>query len=432
MQPSIISPVPTIVFDSGEVTITAVYHSEYGAPLEDAEIGVRTSTTQVAAETTITGETIVGVVSVDDIETQDSDWSLGDDLTVVARTKEQGEWSVTKYTAKTCGNPTVAIATGGSSIPSFPHQINWTYSDYSGFFQNRYELTMHTALMGDVVISEYTARHSLEIAGGEIAYAAAIGGTESSISCELTVYSTSGLSKTISFDLSVTGNSTAIDADTSIDDGRLIVDADSAFFLYALDDDCDQCAYSESGYLDFLLPVNGVRYFAVSLNSSRIGRADELTVPDIEPCGYIDYSDNGVLRRLENYLNGSESTSQDVDVDFNYFAGRKNPVAYYRDSSQSLSVGFSVEKGSDIPSLIESLRGVEAVYRSVSGGIYRVIISNVDVDASSGNTPDELSLDLDVVDGSPYKLFYDSPFFKNAQLYPGENTFPSSTTWTVG
>lgn len=433
MQPSIISPVPTITFDSGEVTITAVFHSEYGAPMEDAEIGVRTPTTQVLAETTIIGETIIGVASVEDIEAQDSTWSLGEDLTIVAKTKEQGEWSETRYTAKTCGNPTVAIATGGSTIPSFPHQINWTYSDYDGFFQNRYELTMHTALMGDVVISEYSASHTVEISGDEIAYAAAINGTESTIQCSLTVYSTSGLSKTMEFSLSVTANSSAASVEASLTNGNLAIDSYKAFFLYALyADSCDQCAYSESGYLDFLLPVSGVRYFAVSLNSSRIGRADEITIGTFEPCGYIDYSDNGVLRRLENYLNGSESMKQSIDYEICHFAGRINPVSYYRNSTQSFSVGFSLEKDVNIPSLLETLRGIEAVYRSVNGGIYRVFISDVDSDTTSGNCPNEISLTLEVIDGSPYKMFYDSPFFKNAQLYPGENTFPSPTTWMVG
>ena len=194
MQPSIISPVPIIVFDGGQVTITAVYHSEHGAPLEDAQIGVATDNTSVAADATVSGETITGIALLQDITQADTTWELGDNLTIIARTKEQGEWSETRYTAKTCGNPTVAITSGGSSIPSFPAEITWSYEDYSGFFQNKFELKLHTSLMGDVVISEYTSRNSVKLNGDEIAYCAAIEGTEETISAELTVYSTSGLS----------------------------------------------------------------------------------------------------------------------------------------------------------------------------------------------------------------------------------------------
>lgn len=272
MQPSIISPVPIIVFDGGNVTVTAVFHSEYGAPIEDAQIGVATANTTIAATTTISGETITGLVLLQDITQADTSWELGDDLTIVARTKEQSEWSETRYTAQTCGNPTVTVTSGGTSIPSFPHEITWSYEDYAGFFQNKIELKLHTSLMGDVVIAEYTSRHSIGISGDEIAYAAAIGGTETSISAELTVWSTSGLSKTIDISLSVQENSTAIAAEASLNDGSLLIESNAAFFLYALyAGKCEQCAYTESGTLDFMLPINGADYFLVSTNSSRIG-----------------------------------------------------------------------------------------------------------------------------------------------------------------
>lgn len=434
MQPSIISPVPIIVFDGGNVTITAVYHSEYGAPLEDAQIGVATANTTVAAETTISGETIIGVALLQDITQADTTWELGDDLTITARTKEQGEWSETRYTAQTCGNPTVTITSGGSSIPSFPYELTWSYSDYARFFQNKYELKLHTSLIGDVVISEYTARHSVQLDGSEIAYCAAVGGTEKTINGELTVYSTSGLSKTIDISLSVQENSTAIAAEASLNDGRLSIESDEAFFLYALyAGKFEQCAYTESGTLDFMLPINGAYYFLVTINSSRIGRADELIVNGSIGGGYFDYAIDGVRKRIAHIYDAKEDLTGSTTVTLNYFAGRLNPVAYLRESNEKLSVGCLVEAPCDMSALVNSLRGVEGVYRSVENGIFRVVVESA---ANSLHESPEiagsLTMSLDVVDGSPYGLFYDSPFFKDAQLYPGSTTYPSPNTWTVG
>lgn len=435
MQPSIISPVPIITFDDDSCRITAVYHSQYGAPLEDAQVGVITPNTTIAAtSTTVSGETFTGIVSLQDITTADSTWSLGDDLTILARTKEQDEWSETRYTAKTCGNPTVTIVSGGTSIPSFPAEITWSYDDYDGFFQNKFELTLHTSLMGDVVIAEYTSRHSVRLNGEEIAYGAAIGGTEQSVNAELVVYSTSGLSKTIDLTLVLTPNTTSIVTSASLNEGRLVVDAEeNPFFLYVLyGGKCEQCAYTESGYLDFLLPISGARYFAITLNDSRIGHGNELDVDIDLNAGYLDYSDNGVLKRLDNMLNPSEDHSLSNDVTYTYFAGRTNPVVYFRESEKTLSAAFEVFDA-DIYSIVESLRNIEGVYRSAkSGSIHRVAIDSVDVTVLTGRANVyELDLGMTVIDGSPYKLFYDSPFFQNAQLYPGEDTYPSSTTWTV-
>lgn len=434
MQPSIISPVPIIVFGGGNVTVTAVFHSEYGAPIEDAQIGVATANTTIAATTTISGETITGLVLLQDITQADTSWELGDDLTIVARTKEQSEWSETRYTAQTCGNPTVTVTSGGTSIPSFPHEITWSYEDYAGFFQNKIELKLHTSLMGDVVIAEYTSRHSIGISGDEIAYAAAIGGTETSISAELTVWSTSGLSKTIDISLSVQENSTAIAAEASLNDGRLLIESNAAFFLYALyAGKCEQCAYTESGTLDFMLPINGADYFLVSTNSSRIGRADEIAIDRSIGGGYFDYAVDGVRKRIAHIYDVKEDLTGSTSVTLNYFAGRLNPVAYFRDSNEKLSVGCLIEAPCDMSALINSLRGVEGVYRSAENGIFRVVVESA---ANSLHESPEiagsLTMSLDVVDSSPYGLFYDSPFFKDAQLYPGSTTYPSPNTWTVG
>ena len=432
MQPSIISPVPIITFDNGQVTITAVYHSEYGAPLEDAQIGVATANTTIAATTAISGETITGVALLQDITQADASWELGDDLTIVARTKEQGEWSETRYTAQTCGNPTVAITSGGSSIPSFPYELTWSYSDYAGFFQNKYEFKLHTSLAGDVVISEYSAEHSVRLEGDEIAYIAAIGGTETTVSAELTVYSTSGLSKTIELKLSVQANATSITPTVTVSDGRMLVECSKAFFLYVLyGTTLTRCAYAESGTLDFLLPINDARYFVVTLNDKRIGRADEITAPVSIDCGYLDFEDNGVLTRIENLLEGSENHSVDNSVEFSHFAGRTNPVAYFREPEKSIKASCSLF-GRDLDKLIESLRGKECVYRSVRNGIFRVAIESVDYDLYRGRLGGGgLSFDMTVVDGDPYAMFYDSPFFTNAQLYPSATTYPGSNTWTV-
>lgn len=434
MQPSIISPVPIITFDNGEMTVTAVYHSEYGAPIEDAQIGVATETTSVAADTEISGETITGVVLLEDITQADESWSIGDDLTVIARTKEQNEWSEARYTSKTCGNPTVAIASGGTSIPSFPAEITWSYDDYDGFFQNKFELTLHTNLMGDVVISEYTSSHSIRLNGEEIAYGAAIGGTEQSVSAELVVYSTSGLSKTINFDLSLQPNSVAVSANGTISEGRMLIECEKAFFLFALrNGKCEQCAYTESGTLDFMLPINNVDYFAVTLNESRIGRADTIEVTGLLSGGFLDYVVDGIRKRIKHLYDVKEDLSGSTTVSLSYFAGRLNPVAYFRESNEKLSVGCLIEAPCDVSSLISSLRGVEGVYRSAKDGIYRVVVESASNSLhESPEIAGTLSMSLDVVDGSPYELFYESPFFEDGQLYPGSNTYPSSDTWTVG
>lgn len=433
MQPSIISPVPIITFDDGKVEICAVFHSEYGAPMEDAQIGVATGSTTLAADTDISGETVTGVALLADITNADADWTLGDDLTIVARTKEQGEWSETKYTAATCGDPTVTVVSGGSSILSFPAEINWTYEDYSGFFQNKVELKLHTGLMGDVVLSEYTSRHSIGIDGSEIAYCAAIGGSEGSVAAELTVHSTSGLSKTIALELAVTPNETALEPTASLNDGRLLVECDEPFFLFALyAGRCTQCAYTDSGTLDFLLPINGARYFVVSLNEKRIGRADEISSSVSIDCGYLDYVDNGVLTRLENLLNGEEGHALENTVQFSHFAGRRNPVAYFRESEKTITAKCAMF-GRDLDAVIESLRGIEGVYRSVRNGIFRVAVDSVEYDLYRGvSGGGGIALKMTVIDGDPYAMFYDSPFFKNAQLYPSATTYPSETTWMVG
>lgn len=439
MKPSIISPVPVITFANGELVVKAVYHSQYGAPLEDAQIGVRTANSSAAAtEVSISGEEFSGVILLSHIQTSDPDWFVGQELTIVARTREQGEWSETRYTAKTCAEPSVVIATGGSSILRFPHQINWTYYDFPGFFQCRYELRLKTSLMGTVSIGAYTSDLSVTISGKEIAYGAAINGTEESISCELEVWSTSGLSKVIEFELAISASIEKSTATAIIDDGKMAVECNNPFFLYALSDECSECAYSESGALMFALPIvppNAVRYFVVVLDENRFGRADEIFPSgwDGVPRSYFDYFDNGATKRLELLLDQSDSALVENDLTICTFAGRKDPVVYSRTSSASRDISCVLMKPVEVDNLLETLRGKEGVYRSSRGDIIRCFVQSVSLSKRmEPGIAGDLSMSLLKVDGSPYRLFYESPFFIDARLYPSEDTYPSSSTFTRG
>jgi hypothetical protein len=439
VQPSILSPVPVITFIDGVVTIKAAYHSQYGAPLEDAQIGVKTSKSSASAqEVTINGEEFSGTVLLTHIQASDSDFELGDDLTIIARTKEQGEWSETLYTAKTCGEPEVEIASG-SSIPKFPYELNWEYADYDGFFQCRYELRIKTRLMGSVSIGKYSAEHNATIDGKEIAYAAAISGTEQSLQCELEVWSTSGLSKVISFALSISASLSAGTPTAELEDGKMKIINGSPFFLYALsNNDCVECAYSESGNLIFSLPIippDTVRYFVVVLDSNRFGRADEIfpTGWDGVPRSYFDYYVDGSTRRLELLLDQTDEASIENESNSFNFAGRKDPVVFSRSSTISRSVTCVLRKPVEVDSLLESLRGKEGVYRSSRGDIIRCFVQSVSF--TKRNEPGiagDLSMSLLKVSGSPYRLFYESPFFKDKRLYPGPNVFPGPNTFMVG
>lgn len=440
MQPSIISPVPVITFTNGELVVKAIYHSEYGAPLESAQIGVRTANSSAAATNVeIAGEEFTGTVLLSHIQTNDPDWYVGQDLTVVARTREQGVWSETYFTAKTCAEPSVVIATGGSTVYSFPHEINWTYYDYPGYFQCRYELRLKTNLMGEVSISKYASDLSVTITGKEIAYAAAINGTEEAISCELEVWSTSGLSKVIEFQLQVSASIPQSHASAVVDDGKMIIENADPFFLYALSHGvCSECAYSESGALMFALPLippDSVRYFVVVLDESRFGRADEIFPSgwDGVPRSYFDYFDNGATKRLELLLDQSDSASIENESSSYVFAGRKDPVVYSRTSNASRDVSCVLMKPVEVDNLLETLRGKEGVYRSSRGDIIRCFVQSVSFSKrTEPGIAGDLSMSLLKVDGSPYRLFYDSPFFTDERLYPGENVFPGPNTFMRG
>lgn len=439
MQPSILSPVPVITFIGGELTIVARYHSEYGAPLEDAQVGVYTQNSSVAADVTIDGETITGVVKLDHIQTNDSKWSLGDDLTLSVRTKEQSKWSETRTTEKTCGEPVVKIATGGSTLVGFPHEINWTYQDYEGFYQCKYELRLKTLLMGTVRITKYASEYSVTIDGSEIAYACAIGGTEQNLPCELEVWSTSGLSKVSTFNLAIDADIPQAKASAQIKDGTMVVESANPFFLYVLSGNTfEQCAYASGTALTFSLPIvppQSVRYFVVTLNEDRFGRADEIKPSGFDgvPRSYFDYYVDGIPQRIELLLDQTDDASVDSDIVSYTFAGRKDPVVYKRTSSASRSVSCVLLKPLDVDALLESLRGTEGVYRSSRGDIIHCFVESVSLSKrTEPGVAGDLDMSLQKVDGSPYRYFYQSPFFSDERLYPGDDVYPGTDTWMMG
>lgn len=434
MQPSILSPVPTIAFVGGLLTVEAVYHSGTGAPMQQAEISVSTGRTAVVAATSASGESVTGTVKLSDIVASDAAWSLGNDLTIVAKTMEQGAWSETRYTAPTCGPPSVSIVSGAGKLYGFPQEINWTYGDYPGFYQERWKLTVTgSSLVGKVEIESYSATPSLSLEGPEVAYAAAVGGTAAKLTCVLEVWSTSGISASVSFDLVPTSYAVEAKPSASIADGRMLVECGKPFFLYALSDSFEQCAWSDDGYLNFALPTSGPRWFAVTLGENRIGRADEVHVSGTIGSAYIDYETDGIMKRVDVELDADASQSITSSIDYHTFAGRENPVGYSRGTSRNLSASCTLFNPQQAHEIADEISGAEAVFRAYNGGIWRVVVDSASNSANKARSASgNLSLSMTVVDGSPYALFYGSPFFRDAQLYPGVKTFPSNATWMVG
>lgn len=427
MQPTIISPVPTLLFSGGSVVVVARYNSGSGAPMQKCEIGVFTGRSSVACPTTVDGENFTGTAIVRDIEQADENWSVGCDLTVIARTMEGGKWSETRFTAKTCGDPGVVLTSGNTSLAAFPHAITWDYADVDGFWQCGWVLRISgSRILGDVELKSYTNDQKALINGAEIAYAADFGGTLESLDCTLEVLSTSGAVRKMHFTLPVSGDPVEPVISSFPDDGRLLIESSAPFQLYALGDFSGRAAYSYSGQLLFDLPDSKTRLVAVTLDGARIGRGDELSFSG-DFCGYLDYTINGRKRRFDVGWDGGESSAFSSSVELVHFAGRKYPVAYTRDASGSFSVSCAVESNDDAVSIARSLDGVEAVFRPQWGGLHRVVIDKAS--SSIGDSYQSISISCNVVDGSPYSLLYDDPFFEDILLYPGANTFPGKNTY---
>lgn len=437
MQPVIIAPVPIILFEDGEVEIHARFRSEFGAPLQSATVGIGTeSGGLVNCTVSVDGEEIYATGNLADIQFIDEDFSLGDEVRIVVRTKELEQWSETEYKAVSAGNPTVEVVSGHGTLNGFPHTIQWDYSDFDGYFQCEYELKIKGSnLMGEVVISEYSNSNSLSISGKEIAFASSIGGTVEKLECELTVWSTSGLSATASFELDITGSVSAVSPSGVLSDFKLLVNAGKEFFLYAqVDGITQECGYSESGELLFDLPVKGARYFVVTFNDDHLGRADEVTVTvESMHSPHLDFPDDGVKRRITLLLDNESSASLDNSVEYVHYAGRDDPVGYANDATTTMNVSAYLFEPLSLNELLKQFKGREAVYRPSKGGIYRVFVDNLSYTASERykQISGQVSFSLTRVDGSPYGLFYESPFFKNAQLYPGPYTYPGPNTWMV-
>jgi hypothetical protein len=77
--------------------------------------------------------------------------------------------------------------------------------------------------------------------------------------------------------------------------------------------------------------------------------------------------------------------------------------------------------------LLKQFKGREAVYRPSKGGIYRVFVDNLSYTASERykQISGQVSFSLTRVDGSPYGLFYESPFFKKRAVIP----WPIYVSW---
>lgn len=437
MQPVIIAPVPIVLFENGEVEIHARFRSEFGAPLQDASVGIGTEAGGLAScAVTLDGEEIYATGKLADIQFLDENFILGDEVIVSVRTNELGEWSQTQYKAVSAGDPTVEVVSGFGALNGFPHAISWDYTDFDGYFQCQYELRIKGSnLMGEVVINEYSNQNSLSISGKEIAFASAIGGTVEKLECELKVWSTSGLSASTNFEFEITGEVPAIAPTGVLSDFKLLVNAGKEFFLYAqVDGVTQECGYSENGELLFDLPVKGARYFVVTFNENHLGRADEVLVTgESMRSPHLDFPDNGVKRRITLLLDNESSASLDNSVEYVHYAGRDDPVGYANDATTTMNVSAYLFEPLSLNELLKQFKGREAVYRPAKGGIYRVFVDNLSYTASERykQISGQVSLSLTRVDGSPYGLFYDSPFFTNAQLYPGADVYPSSQTWTV-
>lgn len=428
MQPTLLSPVPVAVFRDGAVEVKARYNSGTGAPMEACTVGVRTSSTSCAASSVeASGEEFGGRVLLDDIQQLDPGWELGDRLTVLARTCEAGEWSETRYDAATCGPPEVSLVEGSGIITGFPHIIAWDYGDFPGWWQCRYELEIRgSRLMGDVTLAGYSSEPMVELSGEEIGFAADFGGTLERLQCTLRVESTSGASATLEFDVKVDGSVEAPEVSASVDDGRLLVESSAPFELFAIKSGGERAAWTKTGSLMFDLPDAASRYCAVTLGSGRIGRADEVPVQIGRwPCSYLDYIAGGERKRLELRYNPEESASIAGDSEMVRYAGRANPVRAYVATDVSISASAVAMEPSDLGELQDELRGIEAVYRSGKGGIWRVVVDSVRWARARGRAlAGEVELSMTVVDGSPYGLLYDSPVYVDRMLYPGPDVYP--------
>lgn len=429
MQPTILSPVPFILFSGGSVYIVARYNSGTGAPMQKCEIGVATGKVSLACSVVVDGETFSGSAAIADIVQADTTWSVGHDLTIIARTMEAGKWSETHFSARTCGDPSVSLTSGYTTLSAFPHAVTWDYSDVEGFWQCGWVLRITgSRIMGDVELRSYTNSHEALINGSEIAYAADLDGTVDSLHCSLDVLSTSGAVKTLQFDLVVSGNPKKPAITNRPDGGRLLVESSLPFQLFALGDNPQRAAYSDSGQLLFSLPDSSTRLVAVTLDEARIGRGDELYFSG-EFCGYLDYVLDGGKRRLDVSWDGGESSSFSSSSDLVHFAGRKYPVAYMRDSVGTFNISCSVDDADDAVLIAKSIEGVEAVYRPQCGGLYRVVIDKASSSIGDTDGFQSVAISCNVVDGSPYSLLYDDPFFEDIMLYPGVSVYPGKDTY---
>lgn len=437
MQPVIIAPVPIILFQDGKVEIHGRYRSEFGAPMQGVTVGIGTVGSGLANCTvTVDGEDIYAEGNLADLEFIDENFELGDEAVVSIQTNELGEWSETRYQAKTAGEPTVTLASGMGTLSGFPHTIQWDYSDFEGYYQCQYELRISGSnLMGEVTLNEYSNQNSLSINGKEIAFAAEIAGTAQKLQCELEVWSTSGLSTTVDFELSIEGSVSSVSPTGVLSDFKLLVEAGKEFFLYSqVDGVTQECGYSESGELLFDLPVKGARYFVVTFNDDHLGRADEIAISgESMRSPHLDFPDDGIKRRITLLLDNESGADLSNSVEYQFFAGRDEPVGYCNESATTFNVSAHMFEPLTLSELIRQLKGREAVYRPSKGGIHRVFVDNLSYTSNdrSSQIAGQVSLSLTKVDGSPYGLFYESPFFKNKQLYPGPTTFPGPNTFTV-
>lgn len=429
MQPTLLAPVPVAVFRGGALEIKARYNSGTGAPMEACTVGVRTASVSCAAASAeVDGEGFSGTVRLADIQQLDPGWEVGDRLTVVASTREAGEWSETRYDAATCGPPEVSLVEGSGIITGFPHIIAWDYGDFPGWWQCRYELAIRgSRLMGEVSVAGYSSEPMIELTGEEVGFGADFGGTLDALSCTLRVESTSGASAELAFDVAIDGSVEAPEVSASVDDGRLLVESSAPFELFAIGKGGgERAAWTKTGSLMFDLPDAASRYCAVTLGSGRVGRADEVPVQIGRfPCSYLDYIAGGERKRLELRYNPEESASMAGDSEMVRYAGRANPVRAFVAMDVAISASAVAMEPLDLGELQDELRGIEAVYRSGKGGIWRVVVDSVRWARARGKAlAGEVELSMTVVDGSPYGLLYDSPVYVDRMLYPGPDVYP--------
>lgn len=435
MNPVIMSPVPIILFADGILTVKAAFRSETGAPMQQADIGFQTANTTLACDTKTKDGIIIGTISLDSVAVGDPNFVVGDKATIIVKTQENDTWSQTGFTAQTATNPKVSLATGGGSLTGFPWTITWNYEDFSGFYQNKWELRIKGSnLFGEVKLSEYSIERQATINGDSIAFASEIGGSAQTLECELEVWSTSGLSTLVPFTWEIAESTTTTTASATLTDGKMSVNcSNDSFFLFVLaDGKLDECGYTETGTLLFDLPIKGARYFVVTLDENRIGSATELLPTGSLMSPRLDYFIDGIKQSIVLVLNNEESFTLTNSVTYENFLGRSNPVSYFDNATENCTVSAYFKKPFNTKKILTSLHGIEAVFRPSRGGIYRVFVDSASfANERSFDIAGKLDLSLTVVSGNPYDMFYKSPFFKDAQIYPAEDLFPSETTWTV-